>query len=107
VANAVLPLGARLRDRAAAFNDAGLRYGVADLLIEAAEHIEFIELQEAGLREDVGNLENEKAAAFDEGANAMSVKALARAGKDGMIDQHVLLKLPLNPHRIYTAQKVG
>lgn len=30
----------RLRERAAAFNDVGLRYGVADLLNEAAEVIE-------------------------------------------------------------------
>lgn len=55
-----MPLVERLRERAAAFNDAGLRYGVADLLTEAAEHIEFVELQEAGLREDVETLERER-----------------------------------------------
>jgi hypothetical protein len=52
-----VPLAQRLRERAAAFNDAGLRYGVADLLVEAAERVEFVELQEAGLREDVARLD--------------------------------------------------
>jgi hypothetical protein len=33
----------RLRDRAAAFNDAGLRYGVADLLNEAANEIIYLQ----------------------------------------------------------------
>lgn len=51
------PLVERLRERAAAFNDAGLRFGVADLLTEAAERIEFVELQEAGVREDVARLD--------------------------------------------------
>lgn len=39
-------LAERLRERAAAFNDAGLRYGVADLLNEAADELEGLNLHE-------------------------------------------------------------
>lgn len=55
----------------------------ASLMRDAADALEESEVQEAGLRNDGGNLEREKASAWNEGATAALENVARRMWEDG------------------------